>query len=113
MDNYKKDLIENASFYLENEMYEKCYNTILKMVDDMVSAVTHRGGAKSSDIFIFMMISSIARSLKLALSDIREYNDNEEEDFESVEELEELKESLHNNLDDCISAYEDFVEIGD
>lgn len=112
MDNYKKDLIEDASFYLENEMYEKCYNTILKMVDDMVSAVTHRGGAKSSDIFIFMMMSSIARSLKLALSDMRDYNDNKE-DFESVEELEELKESLYNNLDDCISAYEDFVEIGD
>lgn len=111
MDNYKEKLIEDASFYLENEMYEKCYNTILKMVDDMVSAVTHRGVAKSSDIFIFCIISSIARSLKLALSDMRDYDS--EKDFESVEELEELKESLYYNLDDCINAYAEFIEIGD
>lgn len=112
MDNYKENLIEDASFYLENEMYDKCYNTILKMVDDMVSAITHRGVVKSSEIFIFAMISSIARSLKFALSDMRDYNDNEE-DFESVEELEDLKESLYNNLDDCITTYTEFVEIGD
>lgn len=111
MDNYKEKLIEDASFYLENEMYDKCYNTILKMVDDMVSAVTHRGVVKSSDIFIFVMISSIARSLKLALSDMRDYDN--EKDFESVEELEELKESLYYNLDDCINAYAEFIEIGD